>query len=71
MSTFKCPHCNSEIELTSGPRPGGVTYAVHEWVKAHPQGTRTEALAWGAEQGYNPLTVLTQFAAARKLHFPK
>jgi hypothetical protein len=69
----KCPECDHEfeIDLSTGPRPGGVTAAVYEWVKTNPSGSRTDVLKWGMSLGYNPSTVLTQYAAARRKYFPK
>ncbi len=63
--SFTCPHCGKEVEVASGPRPGGVTYEVFQYVASHPEATRKDALDWGMAKGYNPLTVLTQFARAR------
>lgn len=64
---FECPHCHkvSQVSMSTGPRPGGVTYQVREYCNEHStptrRVTRTEVLRWGLTKGFNPSTVLTQY----------
>lgn len=62
-----CEECGHtmQVSMSTGPRPGGVTYQVREYCTDHStpskRVSRTEVLRWGLGKGFNPSTVLTQY----------
>lgn len=74
----KCAHVHT-VNMQTGPREGSATAAIYAWALANPTATRRDALDWADEvdlrtadgRPVSPLTVLTQYRAARKAQAPK